>query len=166
MSSLVKVFIDIVLWRRGPQDLPASYSLACWVALIYAATSFIHVLLYGWQLRVACMLVAIDVAMLCVWVWLLLFFFAKRPRFLQTITAVWGVGAFLTILDIVFAGTQLLLSGHPELPSLWILLRFAAVVLILARILRLATEVGAVTGVALTMAMVFSIERVVSLAIR
>lgn len=166
MRSLMQVFIDIALWRRGPQDLPASHALASAAALAYASASFAHIMLYGWKLRSALLLVSIDLGMLCAWVWLLLLLFARRARFLQTITAVWGVGALLTSFDIVFTVTQLLLNGRPETPAVWILLRFAAVVLIMGRILRTAIDAGVLTGMALTMAMVFSIDQVVALAVR
>lgn len=48
---------------------------------------------------------------------------------------------------------------------LLILLRFIAVVLIVGRILRSAIDAGALTGIALTVAIVFSIDRVVALAV-
>lgn len=166
MRSLMQVFIDIVLWRRGPQDLPASYGLALLVGGIYAVLSFAHIKLYGWLLQPALLLVLIDAGMLCGWVWLLLLFFSRSQRFLQTITAVWGVGALLTLLDIGFTATQLLLVGRPEAPGLWIVLRFLAIVLIMGRILRTAIDASALTGMALTVAIVFSIDQLVALAVR
>lgn len=166
MRPLMQAFIDIALWRRGPQDLPASYGLACLVGAIYAGLSLAHILLYGWSVGSASLLVLIDVSMLCVWVWLLLLFFSRRPRFLQTISAVWGVGALLTLLDIGFTATQLLVAGRPDAPSFWIVLRFLAVILIMGRILRTAIDAGVLTGVALTVAIVFSIDQLVALAVR
>jgi hypothetical protein len=166
MRSLLQAFIDIAFWRRGPQDLPASYGLACLVGVTYAALSFAHIELYGWSLHAASLLVLIDVGMLCGWVFLLLAFFSRRQRFLQTITAVWGVGALLTLLDIGFTATQLLLVGRPEAPSFWIVLRFLAVVLIMGRILRTAIDSGVLTGMALTVAIVFSIDQIVALAVK
>lgn len=162
--QLIQTVIDIALWRRGPQDLPASYPLTACVGLAYALMSFAHILLFDWGAASALRLVAIDTGMLCVWVWLLLYFFSRPERFLQTIAAVWGVCALLTLFDIVFAATQILLSGKPQAPALLILLRFIAVVLIVGRILRSAIDAGALTGVALTVAIVFSIDRVVALA--
>lgn len=166
MRPLMQVFIDIALWRRGPQDLPASHALAWLTCAIYAVLSFAHIQLYGWSLRSTSLLVLIDVGMLCAWVWLLLLFFAKRQRFLQTITAVWGAGALLTLLDIGFTATQLLLMGRPEAPGFWIVLRFLAIVLIIGRILRTAIDAGALTGMALTVAIVFSIDQIVALTVR
>lgn len=163
--QLIQTVIDIAVWRRGPQDLPASYALTVCVGLAYTLMSFAHILLFDWGVGSALMLVVIDAGMLCAWVWLLLYFFSRPERFLQTITAVWGVCALLTLFDIAFAATQIMLSGKPQAPTLLILVRFIAVVLIVGRILRTAIDAGVLTGIALTIAIVFSIDRVVALAV-
>jgi len=48
MSSLFRVLIDIALWRKGPQDLPASPFLLAMLTAIYVGVSFVQVHLFGW----------------------------------------------------------------------------------------------------------------------
>lgn len=163
MLKLLQTFVDIALWRKGPQDLPASRFLAVSVLLIYIIASFIQVHLFDLRLRTATLIIAVDVAMLMGWLWLVLVFFGRRQRFVQTITAVLGVGVLLGMLDIMVRALQLGMGPAQNLPDYWLLLRFLAIALIMGRIFMHALDRGLLTGMALTVAIVYSTQAVAQL---
>ena len=160
MNPLLQTFIDIALWRKGPQDLPASRSLATAVLLLYIVMSFVQARLFSITLKTAVFMIAIDVLMLTAWLWSVLAFFGRRQRFVQTATAVLGVGVLLCVLDIVMRGVQLASGAADTLPVSWVLLRFVAIALILGRIFMHALDRGLMTGIALTVAIVYSTQEV------
>jgi len=159
MFKLLQTFLDIALWRKGPQDLPASRFLATLVLLAYILASFVQVYLFKLPLRAAVLIIAVDVAMLAGWLWLVLAFFGRRQRFVQTVTALLGVGLLLTLVDIVVRALQLAL-GAGDLADLWLLLRFFIMALIMGRIFMHALDRGLFTGMALTVAIVYSTQAV------
>lgn len=161
MGQLIQVFFDIAMWRRGPQDLPSSKSLVWLTAVIYCLTLTAQVTLLGWNLRSAILLVIIDVLLVCAWVWCLLTFFGKRQRFMQTISAILGAGALITLFSLLVSGVELLLSGSLHSPDDWVLLRLFIVLLVLGRILQQALERGLMVGMMLVFAMTLSIDAAV-----
>jgi len=157
MWKLLQTFVDIALWRKGPQDLPASRFLAVCVLLIYIAASFVQVRLLHLRLQTAAIVIAVDVSMMMAWLWAVLAFFGRRQRFLQTFTAMLGVGVLLAALDVVVRASQVVIAGPVEsLPDLWVALRFFAIALMMGRILMQALDRGLLTGMALTVAIVYS----------
>lgn len=165
MLKLLQTFIDIALWRKGPQDLPASHFLATLVLLVYIAISFVQVHLFDMQLRTAVLVIAVDVAMLTGWLWLVLVFFGRRQRFVQTVTALLGVGTLLSLVDILIRVVQLALGSGTELAHLWLLVRFFAIALIMGRIFMHALDRGLLTGMALTIAIIYSTQAVAQLIV-
>lgn len=166
MWKLLQTFVDIALWRKGPQDLPASGFLAALVLVAYIVASFVQVRLLDLHLRSAMVIIAVDVTMMVAWVWAVLAFFARRQRFVQTFTAMLGVGVLLALLDIAARAVQLVAIGPAEnLPSFWLALRFIAIALIMGRILMHALDRGLLTGMALTVAIVYSTAGMIQLVI-
>ncbi len=161
MWKLLQTFIDIALWRKGPQDLPASRFLLLLVLATYVTASFVQVQLLDLRLQTAFIIVAVDVVMLMLWLWLVLVFFGRSQRFIQTLTAMFGVGALLALIDIVAAIVQLAAgdaSGQPS--TLWLSLRFLAIALIMGRIFMHALDRGLLTGMGLTIAIIYSTSAV------
>jgi hypothetical protein len=157
MLKLLQTFLDIALWRKGPQDLPASRFLLMFVLAIYVLASFIQVQLLDLRLSTAFVIVGVDVVMMMLWLWLVLVFFGRRQRFIQTLTAMFGVGALLAAIDIVVAVVQIAAGQSAGEPStLWLSLRFFAIALIMGRIFMHALDRGLLTGMALTIAIVYS----------
>jgi hypothetical protein len=163
MNPLLQTFIDIALWRKGPQDLPASRFLATAVLAVYVGMSFVQARLFHINLQAAVLMIGIDVLMLTGWLWGVLAFLGRRQRFVQTATAVLGVGVLLSVLDIVMRGVQVLSGATEILPPSWVLLRFIAIALILGRIFMHALDRGLLTGMALTVAIVYSTQEVAQL---
>jgi hypothetical protein len=91
----LKAFLDIVLWRRGPQDLPASRLLLWLTAAAYVAVSVMQLTLLEEPAAAWVVFVVLDPVLLTLGVYLLLKLFGKTDRFLQTATAVLGTGVVL-----------------------------------------------------------------------
>lgn len=157
MLKLLQTFVEIALWRKGPQDLPASRFLLMLVLGLYVGASFVQVQLLDLRLRTALVIVCVDVVMMMLWLWVVLAFFERSSRFIQTLTAMLGVGTLLAALDIAVAAIQLaagMPSGEPS--AAWLILRFFAIALIMGRIFMHALDRGLLTGMALTVAIVYS----------
>lgn len=164
MSQLFRIFIDIALWRRGPQDLPASKTLAWLVVLIYALVNAVQIELSdnGWNFRSAALLVVLDLSLQAAWLWGLLTFFAKRARFLQSITAFLGVSALISVLDVVISLIMQKLGFGDNNPSNpWPVLRLGLVLLMLGRILQQTLERSLLMSMALTLVILLTISVIV-----
>lgn len=160
MLNLLQTFGEIALWRKGPQDLPASTALALLVLTAYVTIEFVGVRLFDLDLRAALVFIGVDVLMLSGWLWLVLTFFGRRQRFTQTITATLGVGTLILLLDILMRSVQLALGLGDELSGNWLLVRFLIIALVMGRIFMHALDRGLITGMALTVAIVYSTEAV------
>ena len=156
-------FLDIALWRKGPQDLPASTLLATLVLIAYMTAGFVRMQLYALDLEASLLFICVDALMLGGWLWLVLAFFGRRQRFVQTITATLGVGLLVLLLDVILRVAQLAFELGDSLPRNWLMLRFVITAVVLGRIFMLALDRGLITGIALTLAIVYSTQAVVQL---
>jgi hypothetical protein len=104
---LILAFVDIMLHRRGPEDLPSSKFLV-WFLLVVSVGVELAVLFANDQsMRAAA--VSVLVAGLDVWfVWALLRTFNRQRRFAQTMSALLGTE---TILNVVGAPLVPLLNA-------------------------------------------------------
>ena len=98
MKELVRLFVEIALMRKGPQDLPASVALlATSAAGYFIVNCLVSAALppipgpWLWHL-------VVDVVFTFVWYALLLRILRRPERFLQTTTAVFGYQAVLAPL--------------------------------------------------------------------
>lgn len=162
MQSIFKLFLDIVLWRRGPQDLPASPLLVAVTLLAYVAVSAVQLTLMGESGRALWLFLIGDPLLMMGWVWLVLAAFGKRERYLQTVAAVLGAA---TILSLVLALPLQAFGGlgGESASALLTLLLLAAFVAAISRIIRLATETSMLTSVALTITYVLILDGIVAL---
>jgi hypothetical protein len=103
--------------------------------------------------------------MLGAWLWLVLAFFGRRQRFVQTITALLGVGLLVLLIDVTIRATQIAMGWGDEVSINWLRLRFLITALVLGRIFMLALDRGLITGVALTVAIIYSTQGVVQLVL-
>lgn len=156
-------FLDIALWRKGPQDLPASSLLATLALIAYMSAGFVRMRLFALDQTAALLFICIDALMMGAWLWLVLAFFGRRQRFVQTITATLGVGLLVLLLDVTFRSAQLTFGWSDELSMNWVMLRFLITALVLGRIFMLALDRGLITGMALTVAIIYSTQAVVQL---
>ncbi len=154
MQHFLKVFFDIVLWRRGPQDLPSSRLLLALTALAYVCVSALQLAMLGESGPEWFVFLVVDPILLTGGTWLLLKLFGHTERFLQTATAVLGTGALLGLL--LFLPLQLILSGigagqDSTAAGIFALMLVIVFALVTGRILQLATESNLFTGIALAL---------------
>ena len=125
MLQLIRAWFDICLLRRAPQELPASsyllgLSLCCYglVSVLVSSQSY--------PFGQALLLAAVDLGMLVLFVWSLLYLQRKTARINQTLSALAGTGSLMGIIAL-----PLLLAIGPgtvaepvpaPLLSLWLLL--------------------------------------------
>lgn len=100
MTALARLYAEIALLKRGPQDVPASWLL---LVLTVAAYCAIHVIVSS-ALPAAgdpwAAILAIDVVFTLVWYTALLGMLRRAERLLQTATAVFGYRSVLAPLTI------------------------------------------------------------------
>jgi hypothetical protein len=156
MLKLLQTFVDIALWRKGPQDLPASRFLAILVLVAYVGANLVQVQLLNLRPRTAAVVIVVDVTMMMGWLWAVLAFFGRSQRFVQTLTAVLGVAVLLAALDLVVHAVQVSMGMAGDLPGVWLKVRFFAIALIMGRIFMHALDRGLLTGMALTVAIIYS----------
>ena len=110
MATLARLFVDIALWRRGPQDLPAvgillPLTIGAYVAFSIALGELLPSLRSGWSTQVLA-----DTAFIAAWYWLVLLFARRRERYVQTAAALFGLQTVL---------------AAPSIVSTWLLQRLA-----------------------------------------
>jgi hypothetical protein len=143
MTDLARLYADIALLRRGPQDVPASLFLLAITVVAYCAIN----LLVNWALPPQkdpwFFELLIDVIFTLAWYSALLRLFHKSERVLQTTTAVFGFRAVLAPLSI---GTEWLVRrfGADQSWQLPLTVGYTAVVVWLvaanSRVLKAALE--------------------------
>lgn len=154
MQQFLKVFLEIVLWRRGPQDLPASNMLVWLTLTAYVAVSALQLVLLDESLATWFFFLVVDPLLLMATIWLVLKLYGKTARFEQTVSAVLGTGALLGV--IVYLPLQLFLisrgaaptSGIAQVSALLVITVFA---LVTGRIIERATNSSLFTGVAVSL---------------
>ena len=127
MLALLEAFFQIVMRRRGPEDLPDSQLLlALAIAAYLGAQALVAVALYGWT-RDALQAVTIEFALLATCYWVLLQLTRKPARYRQTLTALTGAGAILTLPQVplvMLADLGSSMEDAPVGPRLGLLLVF------------------------------------------
>lgn len=117
MLSLVRLYADIALLRRGPEELPASLFLLLGTVVANFLVNFIVSTLLPpfpgpWHLHLA-----VDILFTLAWYAVLMRLFARPERFLQTTTAVFG---YQTVLAPVWIATAWL-AGRFQQDDAWLI---------------------------------------------
>jgi hypothetical protein len=155
MQEIVRLFAQILLLRRGPQDLPASRLL---LALTLAAYVAVNLLVSGalpalknWPGPAQLL---VDTAFTLLWYVALLQLAGRRERILQTVTAMFGFQILLA--------PPLILSGWLDLrvgeDTLWhaplacaLLLLFGWLLAASSHVVRAALEWSTVASIAIVL---------------
>ena len=98
MSLLLKVFAEIALFRRGPEDLPASSFLLAFSLLFYTVGTVATSSVYAVDAAQMLLIVLSYVTMLLLWFGSLLVLYYGRARLQQPLTALFGTGALLYLV--------------------------------------------------------------------
>lgn len=124
MSVLLRTFLDIALFRIGPENLPASrfllYATLCVAALVHTVLTWVIFR----SSDVVILTLVIDIGVLIVCVWLLLRLIGLTNRFGQTLTALLGTGTLLKLASMPFVYWNATVPAEvpkPALPSAMIL---------------------------------------------
>ncbi|QJD30424.1 hypothetical protein [Methylococcus geothermalis] len=150
--ALIRLFIEICLFRRGPQDVPSSMLLFWLVAGAYLLVGFILLgLEVAWLPAIVESLV--ELAMLLGFVWLLLALFKKTPRWQKTATAMLGSDVVISTPAIPLVGWTL---AVPDATAIHLLLFGMMLwhVAVVAHIFRHALSKPWATGLLLAVAYV------------
>jgi hypothetical protein len=166
VQQFLKVFVDIVLWRQGPQDLPSSSLLVLLTLAAYMLVSTLQLAFLDESAFTWLFFVLVDPLLLAGWIWFVLRVFAHPERFQQTIAAVYGTGALLGLA--VYLPAQLLVTGTATQPAstaaqliaLAMVIIFAAVT---GRIIKLATDTSMFTGVAIALTYFLAVDVLISM---
>ncbi len=103
MTALARLYAQIALLRRGPQDVPASMLLlAITVVAYFAINLLVNAVLPG-PSNTWLVVLAIDILFTLGWYTALLSVLRRRERVLQTTTAVFGYRTVLAPLTFVTA---------------------------------------------------------------
>lgn len=161
MLTFLKPFVDIVLWRKGPQDLPASAMLLLLTLAAYVAVSALQLLAAGESGRHVLLYLVVDPLLLLGLIWVVLAMFRRRERFAQTASAVLGAATLLSLL--LALPLQLVAGGRAAaepgpLAALFALLLLVVFVLVISRIVRLATDGNLFAGLAVVITYVLLME--------
>ena len=99
MLALLEAFFQIMTRRRGPEDLPDSVFLLQVLIAIYLACQLpVGVIMYGWTGTTLALILA-DLVLLGVFFWTVLRATGNAPRFRQTLSALLGTGALLSLVQ-------------------------------------------------------------------
>ena len=108
--ALLRLFLDICLLRKGPQDLPVSLFLFYLTLTFYVAIGFLLLMTAGWM--TAATEILAEFVLTGAYTYGVLRFARKRIRFFQTFTALLGTDAFIGLCAIPLSGA-LSVPGGP-----------------------------------------------------
>jgi hypothetical protein len=156
MLQLFRLFLDIALWRKGPQDVPASgvvlgFAIAAYVSvnaaqLLVAANDVMHYIAG----------LVIDPLLIAGWIWVVLAIFGRRARFPQTVAAIFGTYAILSIVLLTLQVAQNAVGFTDGTLSGFVLAWVIVFVLVTGRIVMLAVDRGLLTGAAVMVTYIFA----------
>jgi hypothetical protein len=152
VQQFLKVFLDIVLWRRGPQDLPNSGLLVALTLVAYELVNLVQIALMEVSIAELLLYLVVDPLMLMGGLWLVMMLFGRRDRWAQTVSAVLGCTALLALVVsvpmVLLVGPRM--AGDPpaalQLLALGLVIAF---ILVVGRIIQLATDSNLLTGSAI-----------------
>lgn len=96
LKTLFKSFLQICLFRNGPQDLPTSNFLLLFVVVTSACMAVLLNIMLG-PLQQALPQVALNLVTVCIITQIILRLYKKPQRFTQTLCAVLGTGIIITL---------------------------------------------------------------------
>lgn len=149
MQGSIGVFWDIVLLRRGPRDLPAAWGLLATAAGASFAIEFAMVA-HRYGPGTALAHATFDLVLTALLFSALLALRGQRHRLLQTLTALFGIDALLS-LPLALLSLSASGEGHHLLAGLVFLALLAWNLLVVGHIVRGALDVPLLNGVAVAM---------------
>jgi hypothetical protein len=124
---LATAFFDIAVHRRGPEHLPASQFLLGLLFVSYLVVGFAAIRIAEASSPRALPLFFLDSLIYYVYIWLVLSFFRRQRRFLQTASALIGADVFFNLLSlplVAWSGAVESTDADPTLPLLLFIVLF------------------------------------------
>jgi hypothetical protein len=150
--QLIKLFWDICAVKAAPQDLPASSFLLVLAVLAYFVTGAV-VAAFQWPLSQAVLAAFLDTVFLTVLSRVLLWARMLSGRFVQTLTALAGSGAVMTVIALPLVMWQSFVgvtdANAPTLPSWLLMIWMIWNVVVVGHILRHALSTVLPLGIGL-----------------
>jgi hypothetical protein len=163
LRALFGGVIDIILFRRGPENLPVSYTLLTAVVVLSILGSVAMSAVVPLPRSNALLESAVGSAVMLLWFRAALALANKRERFVQTMTAIFGVNALFVPVMIPLLGALMpyLDKADPAIPAPAALILVAGVIGVWAlsveiRIVRTAFECPWVGAVLLVFGEIFA----------
>ena len=152
MIQLIKMFWDICAVKAAPQDLPVSSFLLGLALLAYLVTGAV-VAAFQWPLAQAIPAALLDTVFLTVLSRVLLWARMLSGRFVQTLTALAGSGAVMTVIALPLVLWQSFVgvtdANAPTLPSWLLMIWMIWNVVVVGHILRHALSTVLPLGIGL-----------------
>ena len=152
MIQLIKMFWDICAVKAAPQDLPVSSFLLGLALLAYLVTGAV-VAAFQWPLSQAIFAALLDTVFLTVLSRVLLWARMLSGRFVQTLTALAGSGAVMTVIALPLVLWQSFVgvtdANAPTLPSWLLMIWMIWNVVVVGHILRHALSTVLPLGIGL-----------------
>jgi hypothetical protein len=143
LIDALKIYLDILLLRRGPEDVPSSPSLLLATLALFITANVVLRSLVPPAQDVWPIGLAVSIAFGLLWYRMLLTVFGRPERYLQLVTAVFGVATLLSPL-LVPLGSVLEARAQAEAdPPAWTILLLPLLIFsvyVNARILGAAIE--------------------------
>ena len=152
MQQFLKVFLDIVLWRRGPQDLPNSGLLVALTLVAYELVNLVQIALMEVSIAELLLYLVVDPLLLMGGLWLVMMLFGRKDRWAQTVSAVLGCTALMALavsVPMVLLVGPRMAGDPPAALQLLALALVIAFILVVGRIIQLATDSNLLTGSAI-----------------
>lgn len=147
---LLRLFLDICLFKKGPQDAPAS-SFLVWLTVGADLLAGVVLSLLDNFAAVSLIQAAAGVLMLAAFVWVSLYLGGKMPRFQQTASAIFGTDALISAAAIPLLALRVAMpETQPTVELLMLAVMFWSLAVI-AHILRHALSVPLIAGMALAL---------------
>jgi hypothetical protein len=95
MFELLKLFFNICLFKKGPQDIPGSNMVLSLITPVYVIINFL-ILILSSDISTALLQVLVEVMLIFGLSWVILFFAKKLLRYSQTASALVGTDAVIS----------------------------------------------------------------------
>lgn len=108
MYAFIKLFLDIAIFKKGPQDIPASPWMLRITLPVYAGINLL-ILFINDNAGTAILQILVDFLLMVSFCWPLLYFSGKTNRFSRTLCALIGTDAvigFFSIPAVISLGPQ------------------------------------------------------------
>jgi len=153
MHALFNLFLDICLFRKGPQDVPSSWTLLKLTLAAYGISSLM-VLLVNVEPAIAFFQILVDLSLLGGMTYGVLNLLGYEMRFVQTLTALAGTGTLLGLIAwplVIWMAQEAAVEGGMGLSSLLFLLLLGWSIAVMAHVLHHALSTSRPMGLLYTL---------------